>query len=121
MICETLTIALRRMKHEVSAVTSGREALARVAEEPFDIVILDVRMPEMNGIEVLRALKAAGTRAGIVMLTGLGDVEEAVDAFRLGADDYLPKPVRLESLARVLQTLATSPRKFPEARPGGAS
>ena len=63
-------------------------------------------MPEMDGFAVLRALKAQGSTAAVIMLTGQSDVEEAVEASRLGADDYLPKPVRVPGLERVLAAVA---------------
>jgi DNA-binding response OmpR family regulator len=64
----------------------------------------------MDGFAVLRALRAQGCTAGIVMLTGQGDVEEAVEASHLGADEYLPKPVRMAGLERVLTNVATRRR-----------
>lgn len=106
----TLSALLTRRRHSVSTSTSGRDALARVRTETPDLVILDVRMPEMDGFAVLRELRAQGSTAGIIMLTGQGDVEEAVEASRLGADDYLPKPIRLAGLERVLASVAAARR-----------
>jgi DNA-binding response OmpR family regulator len=63
-------------------------------------------MPEMDGFAVLHALRAQGCTAGVVLLTGDSDVEDAVKASHLGADDYLPKPVRLAALERVLGAIA---------------
>jgi DNA-binding response OmpR family regulator len=102
----TISQLLRRRGHTVTTVATGREALARAAATPFEMVILDVRMPEMDGFTVLSALRAQGCTAGVVMLTGDGDVEEAVKAQQLGADDYLPKPVRVAALERVLTAIA---------------
>jgi DNA-binding response OmpR family regulator len=105
-IGRTLGELLTRRGHVVTAATAGREALAVAAATPFDLVLLDVRMDDMDGFSVLRALRAQGCAAGVVMLTGGGDVEEAVKASQLGADDYLPKPVRLAALERVLAAVA---------------
>jgi DNA-binding response OmpR family regulator len=102
----TLGELLKRRGHAVTAATRGPEGLALAASTPFDMIILDVRMPEMDGFELLRALRAQGCPAGVVMLTGEGDVEDAVKAQQLGADDYLPKPVRLAALERVLGSVA---------------
>jgi DNA-binding response OmpR family regulator len=106
-IGRTLGELLTRRGHVVTAATAGREALAVAAATSFDLVLLDVRMDDMDGFSVLRALRAQGCAAGVVMLTGGGgDVEEAVKASQLGADDYLPKPVRLAALERVLAAVA---------------
>jgi DNA-binding response OmpR family regulator len=110
---DTIGELLRRRGHEVTAVTSGREGLARAASTAFDMIILDVRMPEMDGFALLAALRDQGCKAGMVMLTGDSDVEDAVKASHLGADDYLPKPVRLAALERVLSTVA---QRRPPAR-----
>ena len=101
----TISELLRRRGHAVTTVTTGREALASAAATPFEMIILDVRMPEMDGFTVLSALRAQGCTAGVIMLTGDGDVEDAVKAQQLGADDYLPKPVRVAALERVLAAI----------------
>jgi DNA-binding response OmpR family regulator len=110
---DTIGELLRRRGHTVTAVTSGREGLALAASKAFDMVILDVRMPEMDGFTLLSALRDQGCTAGVVMLTGNSDVEDAVKASHLGADDYLPKPVRLAALERVLSSIA---QRRPPAR-----
>ena len=104
-----LGVLLKRKHHAVTTTTSGRVALTLARDEAFDIVLLDVRMPEMDGFAVLHALRVQGCAAGIIMLTGQGDVEDAVKAAHLGANDYLPKPVRLAGLERVLESV-TAPR-----------
>ena len=105
-IGSTLGELLRRRGHTVTAVTSGHEGLALAASTRFDIVMLDVRMPGMDGFDLLRALRAQGCTAGVVMLTGQGNIDDAMKAQQLGADDYLPKPVRVAALERVLATVA---------------
>jgi DNA-binding response OmpR family regulator len=109
----TIGELLRRRGHTVTSVTSGREGLTLAASTSIDMVILDVRMPEMDGFTLLAALRDQGCTAGVVMLTGDSDVEDAVKAAHLGADDYLPKPVRLAALERALVTVA---RRRPPAR-----
>jgi two-component system NtrC family response regulator len=105
-IGRTLGHLLERRKHVVTLATRGQEALALARSTTFDVVILDVRMPEMDGFDVLRTLRADGYTGGVLMLTGEGDVEDAVEAQQLGADDYLPKPVRIAALDRVLAAVA---------------
>src|SRR5215218_10032860 len=88
----------RRLKREgwsnLATAQNGREALNMIAEEPFDLVLLDILMPEMNGYEVLEKLKAdAATRdIPILMISALSEFESVVRCIELGADDYLPKP-----------------------------
>jgi two-component system response regulator TctD len=110
---DTIGELLRRRGHTVTAITSGRQGLALAASTAFDLVILDVRMPEMDGFTLLSALRHQGCKAGVVMLTGNSDVEDAVKASHLGADDYLPKPVRLAALERVISSIA---QRRPPAR-----
>ena len=110
-IGRTLGHLLERRGHAVALATRGADALTLAKATACDIIVLDVRMPEMDGFAVLRTLRADGFTGGIVMLTGQGDVEDAVEALHLGADDYLPKPVRMAALDRVLTAVAASPRR----------
>jgi len=78
---------------------SGEEALAGLQREPdVDVVLLDVKMPGMDGIETLREIKRAHPTVEVIMLTGHGTVESAIDGMKLGAFDYLMKPCDLEEL-----------------------
>jgi len=88
--------------YTVTAVGSGEEALAALAREIFDLVLLDVRLPGMDGLETLRQLKAAGHRVPVVMISGHATVEQAAQAVREGAADFLEKPLGLQ---RVLVTV----------------
>ena len=77
---------------DAKAVGSGKEALNELDINPYDVVLLDVKMPEMNGIEALAELKKAHRTVEVIMLTGHGTVETAIEGMRLGAYDYLMKP-----------------------------
>jgi adenylate cyclase len=85
---------LERDGHGVTTVTNGRQAMEALARDPFDVVLLDVLMPEMDGYEVLQAMKADDQlrHIPVVMITALDDVASAVRCIELGADDYLAKP-----------------------------
>ncbi len=101
---DMLARRLRREGHHVAAVAGGREALALVRERPFDLILLDVLMPQMNGLEVLRCLKAPdGWRdIPVIMVSAFDDVDSIAGCIELGAEDYLPKPFnRTVLLARV--------------------
>jgi two-component system, sensor histidine kinase and response regulator len=91
---DVLSKRLVRLGHEVVAVASGIDALATMRSQPFDLVLLDIMMPAMDGFEVLRRLKSDATLSHIpvVMISALSDVENIARCIALGADDYLTKP-----------------------------
>lgn len=89
---------LRKRGLEIQSATSGQEALSRLAEEEIDVVILDVMMPEMDGVETLRRIKASFPLIEVIMLSGHGTVISAIEGLKLGALDYLIKPCGIEVL-----------------------
>lgn len=101
-MCELLEMALRRLGHQAVTATSGPEALQRLDESDFDIVLTDIAMAEMDGIEVCQ--KVAELRPGlpVVVVTGQGSMESAVAALRAGAYDFISKPVDEKLLAPCL-------------------
>jgi DNA-binding NtrC family response regulator len=100
---ETLAKRLRETGYEVSGASSGMEALDRLAAENFDIVILDIQMPGLSGIETLSEIRGRHIGVEVIMLTGHGDVSSAVEGMRLGAYDYLMKPYEYEYLVVKIQ------------------
>ena len=101
-IRELLVMNLRSAGYEVSAVSDGEQALARQSEQASDLLILDLMMPRMDGLEVCKALRARGSATPILMLTAKSTELDRVLGLELGADDYLTKPFSLaELLARV--------------------
>ena len=97
-----LTAALRHHGFTITAAANGREALRMIAEERPDLVVLDVMMPELDGFEVCRRLRADGDRTPVVFLTARDDTDDKVRGLTLGGDDYLQKPFSLDELvARV--------------------
>ena len=95
---EALMRRLRKRKVNVTGVDNGSEALRLLKEIPVDVVVLDVRMPEMDGIQVLRQIKTFDPLVEVIMLTGHANLEVAVEGMRLGAFDYLLKPAPIEEL-----------------------
>jgi len=94
--------AMRYAGHEVEVAGDGQAGLDALATRPVDLVILDVAMPRLDGLETTRRLRAAGDRTPVLMLTARDSVGERVDGLDAGADDYLVKPFALEELrARV--------------------
>jgi DNA-binding NtrC family response regulator len=83
---------------EVRALAGGREALAILAEEPYDVVILDLRMPDMDGLQALAEIKKLRPETEVMILTGHASLDAAMEIIRLGGYDYLLKPCPMEDL-----------------------
>ncbi len=86
--------------YQVITATGGKEALSKVKSEQPVLMLLDVLLPGMNGMEVLAKVKAKNPELKVIMITGVRDEEVAQKAIGLGADDYITKPVDLESLEK---------------------
>ena len=91
--------------HSVESVSSGPKAMELLETSEFDVVFSDVRMPRMNGIELLRFVRERWPRTYVVMITGYATVETAVEAMKLGAFDYLRKPFRSDDVRRILELI----------------
>jgi DNA-binding NtrC family response regulator len=100
---ETLVKRLKKRKLNPQGVTSGEEALRVLGETPVDVVVLDVKMPGMDGIDALRAIKSSYPLVEVIMLTGHANLEVAVAGMELGAFDYLMKPMDIDELLYKLQ------------------
>ena len=108
---DALDRALRMDGYKVQVAGDGRAALDALADQPPDAIVLDVLMPEPNGLEVCRRLRAAGDHTPVLMLTARDAVPDRVAGLDAGADDYLVKPFALEELGARLRALLrrTSP------------
>ena len=95
---ETLSSRLEMRGLKVSAVTSGEQAIAEAKEQEYDAIVVDLSMPGIDGLETLKRIKADNPNAEIIMLTGHGSVASGVEAMKLGAGDFLQKPVELSEL-----------------------
>ena len=87
---------------QVESVQDGREALKKIEENPYDVVILDIMMPNIDGLEVLRRVKETHPNVDVIMITGLSQVDTAVQAMKLGAFDYISKPFEPDELKLVV-------------------
>ena len=83
---------------QVTSVTSGEDALARVEEQNFDVIVVDLAMPGIDGLDTLKLLKKQDPDLEIIMLTGHGTVHNGITAMKLGAEDFLEKPVDIGEL-----------------------
>jgi len=100
---QTLVKRLRKRKVDVTKAESGEAALERLSRDPFDVVVLDVKMPGMDGIETLREIKKHYPLIQVIMLTGHANLEVAIEGMELGAFDYLMKPMDIDELLYKLQ------------------
>lgn len=103
-----LTQCLTFEGHAVSTASHGAEALDILARRRFDLIFLDVRMPELSGTEVLRKMRRMGVAAPVVMITAFGTVKNAVECTRLGAVAYLQKPFTENKIRQVLEEVLPS-------------
>src|SRR5262245_27945264 len=94
---------LRDRGHEVTTAGSGQEALKLLSEEDYAVVLTDMRMKGMQGLELLIEIKKTFPDTNVILMTGFGSVETAVDAMKHGASDYLTKPVKKDELIRVIE------------------
>src|SRR6266702_3813960 len=111
----------RLARHIASALTEagddpvvihdGEEALRRAAETPFDLIVLDIGLPRIDGFEVLRRLRARRVTSRVLILTARGQVTDRVSGLQLGADDYLAKPFAMQELLARVRALG---RRYPE-------
>lgn len=100
---ETLMKRLKKRKLNVAGVGTGEEALEWLAQHQVDVVVLDVRMPGMDGIETLKEIRKLYPMIEVVMLTGHANVEVAIQGMEIGAFDYLMKPMDIDELLYKLQ------------------
>jgi len=104
-LAEGLTAILRGSGYAVDAVADGASAEAVVAAETYDLVILDLNLPEMDGLDVLRAMRARANKAAVMILTARGTPEERVKGLDLGADDYMIKPFDISEFEARIRVL----------------
>lgn len=106
IILQSLTRDLEDEAFQVTAVRSGEDAIAQLQESHFDCVITDLMMTGLGGLQVLREAKKY-PETSVIILTGYGDMDSAIDALRLGADDFLEKPCDSEELLHRISTCLT--------------
>jgi len=104
---QTLARILQRASFEVTTAASGQEGLALLGQQPFDLVYLDLRMPDMNGMDVLKAIHARLPEMPVVLFTAQPDLNSALEALRQGATDYLLKPLQPRDLIERTETILT--------------
>jgi len=99
---EGLSKILSKEGYSVEVASDGKEAIDRLKKVRFDLVITDMRMPQMDGFEVLREIKKMSEDIGVIMITAFGEVDSYFEAMNLGAFEYINKPVKVDELKRVI-------------------
>ncbi len=93
-----LSAELNSEGYDVGTAADGAEALIELQKEKFDLVLLDIKMPNMNGFEVLKVIKEKHLGTKVIMLTGFADLKNAIESKKLGAEDFVSKPYDLVDL-----------------------
>lgn len=104
---ETLAERMRTRGMNVSTSTSAKDVLATVDIESFDAIVLDLQMPDMDGIEALKLIRAKNPNLQVILLTGHATVEKGIEAMKLGALDLLEKPTDIETLTEKIKNAST--------------
>ena len=104
----TLAERLELREIETKIATDGETALDIIGKEPFSVIVLDLMMPGLSGMEVLRRIKQMNISAPVILLTGHGSTREGIEGMRLKAFDYLMKPLQIEELIKKIKEAAIS-------------
>src|SRR5438309_4645202 len=110
-VARQIASALTEAGHDPRRVHDGEAALEEATRGPFDLIVLDIRLPGIDGFEVLRRLRAQHLASRVLLLTARGAVDDRVTGLQLGADDYLPKPFAMQELVARVRALG---RRYPE-------
>lgn len=100
---QLLSLVFESDGHIIRTAMNGREALELLSSEPADVIISDVKMPDMDGIEMLRAVRETQPDLGVILMTAFASVQTAREAFKLGADDFIQKPFDVEELKLIVK------------------
>jgi two-component system OmpR family response regulator len=101
--------ALSEVGHTVDVASTGRSGLMLAAGESYDVIILDRMLPEIDGLAILRTIRASGVKTPVLLLTALGGIDDRVEGLEAGGDDYLVKPFALAELLARVNALARRP------------
>lgn len=103
IFCDNMAKLLQNRQYKVTAVYNGESAIRELEKDNFDVVVLDLKMPGMNGITTLKEIKKLGLFTETLLLTGHGSVDAAIEAIRLGAYDFLTKPCEIDELVEKIE------------------
>jgi DNA-binding NtrC family response regulator len=104
IVCERLRSTLEKLNLDLETFTDPNEALKRFSEKKLDVLITDLKMKEIDGIEVLKLVKKVSPETKVIIITGFATVEKAKEALKIGAYDFIAKPFRLSQLRDLVVT-----------------
>lgn len=103
IVCDRLKPALEKRGYEVESFTESSEAMQRIKEKEFDVIITDLKMPGIDGIQFLEEIKRRSEKTEVIMITGFATMESAKESFHKGVFDFIAKPFRLREIKEVVQ------------------
>lgn len=104
-LSHVLTVAMQSVHYHVDPVYNGQQAVEKAQENAYDVIILDIMMPVLDGISALKQIRQSGNRTYVIMLTAMAEVDDKVTGLDAGADDYMTKPFSLKELLARLRSL----------------
>ena len=113
-LAKGLKFLLEKNMFSVDTVYDGAQALEQFKNIDYDVIVLDIMMPKVNGLEVLKAIRKAGSHVPVLMLTAKAEVEDRVAGLEAGADDYLPKPFSTREFIARVKALSRRNRGYAE-------
>jgi DNA-binding NtrC family response regulator len=105
-VCKTVGMILQEHGYQIESFTKPTEAVESVTKTAYDIALVDIKMPDMDGIKVVEAIKKDDPRVAVLVMTAFPDVESAAETMRLGARDYITKPFREDQLLEAVERIA---------------
>jgi two-component system, response regulator, stage 0 sporulation protein F len=93
--------------YDITLAINGEEALARFKGDTYDLVVTDIKMPVMDGLQLLQEIRKTGSKTDVIMVTAYGEVESYLKAMSLGAAEYINKPIRIKELKRIVHKVLT--------------
>lgn len=112
----TLAERMERRGVNIDTAASGMDAIKKAGEKSYDAIVLDLKMPEMDGIETLKQLRKINPDLQVILLTGCGSIEKGVEAVKLGAMDFLEKPADIKKLMEKIKTASDKKMLLVEKR-----
>ena len=108
---QSFTRILQKVGHDVTTAANGRDGISLVSEHPYDLVYLDIRMPDMNGLEILKVIHEKFPDLPVILFTAQPDLNSALEALRYGAKDYLLKPLKPEIMIERTELMLVNQQK----------
>lgn len=115
-LCNFMSIMLRKEKYEVATALDGLQALKLLGEASFDLVIADLKMPQMGGLELLSKVRELDSELGFIVLTAFASLDTAIEALKMGANDYITKPFKVEEIKHAINRTIERKRLTQENR-----